>query len=110
MRSGHVGRSSAICFDGAIGYLMESIRQGANDSSKSFQANGILQTPLQYNTARKKIGEVIGRVRKSCDFHAGGRGPSRIETEGLPAQDSAGDSAQGGSEVYVFKDYPRVTA
>ena len=74
---------------------MESIRQGANNSSKSFQANGLLQTPLDYNTVRKKIGESIGRARKPCDFHAGGRDPLPIEMKGLPAQVSAGVSAQG---------------
>src|SRR3989304_2198566 len=107
MRSGHVGRSSAKCFDRAIGHLMESIRQGADDSSKSFQANGLLQTPLEYNTARKKIGEVIERVRKPCRFHRGGRGSYRIEMEGVPAQVSAGVSAQGGTEICAFRDYPR---
>ena len=41
---------------------MESIRQGADNNSKSFQANGLRQSHLEYNTARKIIGEVIGRV------------------------------------------------
>jgi len=47
---------------------MESIRQGANSSSKSSQANGLLQTQPEYNTARKKIGELIGRARKPRGF------------------------------------------
>jgi len=48
---------------------MESIRQGADNNSKSFQANGLLQSHLQYNTARKIIGEIIARVRKPGGFH-----------------------------------------
>ncbi len=32
---------------------MESIRQGADNNSKSLQANGLRQSHLQYNTARK---------------------------------------------------------
>jgi hypothetical protein len=46
---------------------MESIRQGADKNSKSFQANGRRQSHLQYNTVRKIIGEVIGRVRGIAD-------------------------------------------
>ena len=39
---------------------MESIRQGADNNSKSLQANGLRQSHLEYNTARKIIGEIIG--------------------------------------------------
>ena len=38
---------------------MESIRQGADNNSKSFQANGLLQSHLDYNTPRKIIGEIV---------------------------------------------------
>ena len=48
---------------------MESIRQGADNNSKSFQANGLLQSQEEYNTARKIIGEIIARVRKPGGFH-----------------------------------------
>jgi hypothetical protein len=73
---------------------MESIRQGADNNSKSFQANGLLQSQYEYNTTRKIIGKIIGRVRNVV-FTRLGAGPSRIELEGLPAQVSAGVSAQG---------------
>jgi len=58
---------------------MESIRQGANENSRPFQANGLLQTPLDYNTGRKKIGEVIGSVEKPCCFHASVGAPGTKE-------------------------------
>jgi hypothetical protein len=38
---------------------MESIRQGADNNSKSFQANGLLQSHQEYNTAQKIIAKII---------------------------------------------------
>jgi len=74
---------------------MESIRQGADNNSKSSQANGLLQSHLEYNTARNIIGEIIWGCGNHVVFTRLAPGPSRIEIERLPAQVSNLVSAQG---------------
>jgi hypothetical protein len=62
---------------------MESIRQGAHDNSKSLQANGLLQSHKQYNTAQKIIGEIILGCGNHVVFTRQDARLARIE--GLPA-------------------------
>src|SRR5271169_1111146 len=96
MRRERVGRSSANCFDGPFGHLMESIGQGADDNSKPFQANGRRQSPIQLNTARKTMGKLIGRQAQ------GERSPAfccerQMASEAIIAQDGRNGSRESPS-------------